>query len=195
MRIEGKGNVEPCPVRVSISKADLALLSSEADRRNRHRGYASGGTAWKRGLTRNPILMGMVGELATERFLCEQGIRCTVLDFSLNDGDGGKDAEIANVVYQVKTGSGMFATCLVRRISDRHDLQELVADRFIFCCWSYGDAVCILRGWCTREVLRADSKRMKARKGNHHNLEIPATSLSRMQDLASLIKQEVQGVK
>ena len=189
MIVEGKGRVAPSPVKVLITRTDVAVLSYEAERRNAHRSYASQFSTWKRGLTANPVLVGMVGELAIERKLKDLGVNCSVIDFSLNNGDGGKDAEIAGVAYQIKTSTKTYSTCLVRRVSETGKLLPLVADRFVFCRWNIGDKYCDIRGWCDRSQLRK-SEHGKSKRGKWFNLEVSDCELHAFADLVKLVRME-----
>ena len=195
MIVEGKGAVEPRPARVRITNSDLAVLRCEADRRNRHRSYSSSASQWSRGLASNPILIGMVGELAIETFLQSRGIKCSVLDFSLSDGDGGKDAVIAGVSYQVKTSAKSYDTCLVRRVVSGGRVHGLVSDRYVFCRWEVGDSHCDIRGWCDRKTLLTSSRHVKSKRGDWFNLEMPAKHFLSVESLASLIRQEAANVQ
>lgn len=186
---EGRGRVAPSPIQIKVQPADMRWLTEVAMRRDEHRGYSMSRDSWKRGMVSNPTLIGMVGEFAIERFLLRRGIASSFVDDRLNNGDGGVDGEIHGITYQVKTAQRLYSTCLVRRVNGR-GVRPLVADRFIFACWKNGDAVCLLRGWCTKSDVRRYSSRIKSTRGEHHNLEMPACELSPMGRLILAIRED-----
>lgn len=193
--IEGKGLVPPKPVAVRIEASALNYLKGVAERRSRHRGYEASSSSWRRGSTENPILVGLVGEYAFQEFLRSRGIRASVVDEALNNGDGGRDALIAGVSYQVKTSGKAYKTCLVRRVSESKRIVPHVCDRFVFCRWSYGELSCDLRGWCGREKVVELGRLKKSKTGaSWFNNELDEIHFSSMANLALLIKQELSGV-
>jgi len=109
--VEGKGLVPPKMVPVQIDGSELHYLQHVADQRDKHRNYKGSSSLWRRGSTANPILMGLVGEYAFQEYLRTRGIKVAVVDDRLNNGDGGKDAVIAGVSYQIKTSGKSYQTC------------------------------------------------------------------------------------
>lgn len=192
--IEGQGMAAPNPIKVAIKQAEIRHLELIASQRNKHRGYTRSNSSWKRGSIDNPILMGLVGEYAFQLFLKGRGITASVVDDSLNDGDGGKDAVIAGVTYQVKTSGKLFKTLLVRRINESKTLVPHVCDRFVFCKWSPGDKFCLIRGWCEREAVTTRGTIKQGKTGKWRNNELDDRYLLNMQSLALLIKQEIDNV-
>lgn len=190
--VEGRGMVAPTPVRIPITQLDIRWLERVANKRDKHRGYGRSSSQWKRGSCSDPILVGLVGEFAFERLLRTRQLPGKVVDDSLNDGDGGKDAEICGVTYQVKTSQKIYPTCLIRRVSEQKRLLSLVADRFVFCAWSPGDSGCWLRGWCDQETVIENGKLRPSKRGNWHNTELDHCRLLPMSDLVMLIKQEIE---
>lgn len=188
--IEGRGLVSPSPAFVPIDKHDLNTLREIAAKRDQHRNYANANSTWARGLRANPILVGLVGELAIERFFGWKGLKTRVVDPELNDGDGGKDALIHGKKYQIKTSGGRYETCLVRRCTETGRMLPLVADRFIFCSWSEHDVNCEIIGWCKSSTLTTFGKHEKAKRGSHWNIAVPTCRLLAISDLPTLIKQE-----
>jgi hypothetical protein len=190
--VEGKGMVPPKPVLVSIGGSELYFLQHVASERDKHRQYRSSSSIWRRGSTADPILMGLVGEYAVQEYLRVNGIKANIVDDRLNDGDGGKDATIAGVSYQIKTSGKSYPTCLIRRINEAKRIVPHVCDRFIFCRWSYGDRYCDLRGWCSREsVVELGRLNKGKRGGGWFNNEIDHIHFHSMSSLAMLIKQEL----
>lgn len=193
--VEGRGLVPPRPVAVAVSRVDLSYLRAVAAKRDAHRRYGSSGSTWKRGLSSNPILTGLVGEFAFSQYLQSRGIRATVVDERLNNGDGGKDAVICGIAYQIKTSAKSYSTCLVRRVGESKRIMPHVCERFVFCRWAEPDAKCDLRGWCTKETIVELGKFCKGKRGDWFNNEIEDIHFSSMSDLAMLIKQESEGGK
>lgn len=194
-KIEGKGLVAPKAIAVSLSRNEISVIQSAAFDRDAHRGYATSRSQWKRGSTSNPILLGMVGEYALQKYLRCNGVAASVLDCKLNDGDGGKDATIAGVSYQVKTSGKSYSTCLIRRINESSRIVPHVSDRFVFCRWHYGDSHCDLRGWCSRETVIELGKLKKGKRGQWWNNEIDHIYFDSMKNLLLLIKQELSDVQ
>jgi len=193
--VEGKGRVAPKSVQIPIGGSELYFLRDVAAKRDSHRRYKSSASLWKRGLCSNPILTGLVGEYAFERFLCSRGVKTTVVDDRLNNGDGGKDAVIHGVAYQIKTSGKAYSTCLIRRVNESSRLMRHVCERFVFCRWQDGDKFCDLRGWCSVETVLECSKFCKGKRGGWFNNEIEDVHFEPMNDLALLIKQEAIDVK
>jgi len=193
---EGRGIVAPKPVCVAIDGSELYYLQHIASERDKHRGYRSSSSLWRQGSTQNPILMGLVGEYAFQEFLRTRGVKTTVVDDRLNNGDGGKDAIVAGVSYQIKTSGKSYATCLIRRVNESKRIVPHVCDRFIFCRWNYGDRYCDLRGWCDRETVVELGRLCKGKRGGTwFNNEIEDVHFQPMNDLAMLIKQELNDVE
>jgi len=193
--VEGKGLVPPKMVSVQIDGSELYYLQHVADQRDKHRNYKGSSSLWRRGSTANPILMGLVGEYAFQEYLRTRGIKVAVVDDRLNNGDGGKDAVIAGVSYQIKTSGKAYQTCLVRRINEAKRIVPHVCDRFVFCRWSYGDQFCDLRGWCDRDTVVELGKLRKGKTGGSwFNNEIADVYFNSMANLALLIKQELSDV-
>ncbi len=187
---EGIGNVAPSLVDIKIDASAIACLKEIAVERDRHRGYGSSSLQWKRGSCSNPILVGLVGEYAVEQYLKRAGLRCSIVDSSLNEGDNGIDFVFAGVTYQVKTSEGIYGTCLVRRICERHSIRPLASDRFVFCKWRIRDDYCSIRGWCDKQtVLR--SKLEKSKRGDWWNNAVESKQLDRISNLALLAAMEV----
>lgn len=194
--VEGEGLVAPKPVLVAIGGSELYSLQHAASQRDKHRQYRSSASLWRRGSTADPILMGMVGEYAFQEYLRKNGIRASVVDDRLNDGDGGRDATIAGVSYQVKASGKSYPTCLIRRINEAKRIVPHVCERFVFCRWSYGDRYCDLRGWCSRETVVEMSRLNKGKRGGGwFNNEINHIYFESMGSLAMLIKQELDNGK
>ena len=192
--IEGKGSVPPTVVRIRIDSSALNTLKCIAHDREKHRNYKGAVSKWRRGSTANAILIGLVGEFAFQEFLRKRGIKCVVVDDTLNNGDGGRDAVIAGVSYQVKTSQRAYETCLVRRVSESKQIVRHICKRFVFCKWSDGENFCDLRGWCDRDTLLEFGRMRKSKKGAWYNNEIDVVHFSSMTDLAALIRQELRGV-
>lgn len=193
---EGKGLVPPTVVRVRIDSSALNTLKCIADDREKHRNYKGAVSKWRRGSTANAILIGLVGEFAFQEFLRKRGIKCVVVDDSLNNGDGGRDAVIAGVSYQVKTSQRAYDSCLVRRVNEAKQIVPHVCERFVFCSWASGEEFCDLRGWCHRKTIREFSKLEKSKTGGKwFNDKIDIVHFSSMADLAALIKQELSSVE
>jgi len=193
--VEGKGLVAPRPVSVALSGCDLACLQDIAAKRDAHRGYRHSNSTWKKGLCASPILTGLVGEFAFSQFLKSRGIKTMVVDDRLNNGDGGKDAVINGVAYQVKTSAKAYSTCLVRRVGESKRIMPHVCERFVFCRWAERDAACDLRGWCTKDTIIELGKFCKGKRGNWFNNEIEDVHFLSMVDLCMLIKQEAESGK
>lgn len=188
--IEGMGLAAPKAARVAIDGSEMYFLRDVAAKRDAHRRYGSSSSTWKRGLCGNPILTGLVGEYAFELFLKSRGVKTTVVDDRLNNGDGGKDAELFGVSYQIKTSAKSYRTCLVRRVNESARLMPHVCGRFVFCRWADGDKYCDLRGWCSRDTIVELGKFAKGKRGNWFNNEIEDIHFESMSNLAMLIKQE-----
>lgn len=191
---EGRGVVEPTAVEVPFGSCELEHLTEVASARNSHRGYSNSSSAWKRGSASNPVLIGLAGEWAFQRFLSARRIKAPVVDDSLHNGDGGIDASVAGRTYQVKTSQKCFPSLLVRRVL-KGTLKPLVSDRFVFCQWMEGQEFVRLRGWCAKGVMLTRGKLAKGRRGNGEwfNTELNASELIPMEDLAILIKEELRG--
>jgi len=188
--VEGKGKVAPKVVRVPIGGSELYFLRDVAVKRDAHRAYKSSASTWKRGLCGNPILTGLVGEYAFEQFLRSRGIQTSVVDDRLNNGDGGKDAVIFGVSYQIKTSGRSYSTCLIRRVNESKRIMPHVCNRFVFCRWDDGDKYCDLRGWCTRDTIVEQGRFCKGKRGSWFNNEIEDIYFNSMSDLAMLVRQE-----
>lgn len=189
--VEGRGVVPPGLVPIAISSADIRFLEQVAKDRDRHRDYSRSASTWKRGSTSNPILMGLVGEYAFQEFLRRKGVKASVVDDALNNGDGGKDAIIGGVSYQIKTSGKLYRSCLIRRVNESKRIVAHTSDRFVFCKWSYGDKYCDIRGWCERESIVELGKFCKGKRGGWFNNEIEDIHFNSMANLAMLIKQEI----
>lgn len=190
--IEGIGQAAPNPVCVRLTISELLFLEQAAFLRDRHRQYRNSTSGWKRGSTPNPIMMGLVGEYAFQKFLGNRGITASVVDTSLNNGDDGKDAIIAGVSYQIKTSAKSFAICLVRRVGESKKIVPHSSDRFVFCRWNYGEMICDLRGWCDRRAIREHGHLRRGKTGNWFNNEIDSKHFVSMNNLVALIKQEAR---
>lgn len=193
--VEGKGLVPPRPVSIPVSTADLSYLRAIASKRDAHRRYGNSSSTWKRGLANNPILIGLVGEFAFSQYLQSRGIRASVVDERLSNGDGGKDAVICDTAYQIKTSAKAYSACLVRRVNESKRLVPHVCDRFVFCRWSDPEPKCDLRGWCDKDTIVELGKFRKGKRGNWFNSEIEDIHFLSMADLAMLIKQESESGK
>lgn len=189
--VEGKGVVPPSLVSIAISSAAIRFLEQVAKDRDQHRNYRNSNSAWKRGSTSNPILMGLVGEYAFQEFLKKRGVKASVVDDALNNGDGGKDAIIGGVSYQIKTSGKSYRSCLIRRVSESKKIVAHTSDRFVFCRWFYGDKYCDIRGWCGRESIVELGKFCKGKRGGWFNNEIEDKHFDSMANLVMLIKQEI----
>jgi hypothetical protein len=190
--IEGKGLSAPPMVSVRLDQSELSHLERSAKERDRHRNYKSASSVWRKGSTASPVLVGMVGEYAVEKFLCSKGISCRVLDEQLNDGDGGVDSIICGVTYQVKTSTKIHETCLIRRVNEDRQLLAHTCQRYVFCRWNYGDSTCDIRGWCERDTIleHGGFAKAKSKSGQWFNNEIQDYWLLSISDLVLLIKQE-----
>lgn len=193
--IEGKGLVPPSVARVQIDSTILRHLQQIADQREKHRNYKNACSKWRQGSTTNAILIGLVGEYAFQEFLRKRGIKVAVVDDRLNDGDGGRDALIAGISYQIKTSQRAFETCLIRRVNHAKQIVPHVCDRFVFCKWTSGDEFCELRGWCNRQTILEMGKFQKGKRGGDwFNNEINVRHFDSMANLVLLIKQESSNV-
>lgn len=193
--IEGKGVVSPRPISIAIESSEMRFLARIAKDRDAHRGYRQSRSAWQQGSTADPILMGLVGEYAFQKFLRSRGARATVVDDSLNSGDGGIDATVYGVSYQIKTSAKSYGTCLVRRVSESKRIVPHVCDRFVFCRWGYGERHCDLRGWCEKKTVIELGKFCKGKRGRWFNNEIEDIHFSSMANLALLVQQEARNGK
>lgn len=180
MMVEGKGRVAPAPIIVRISMADWIALGDEANRRAERRGYASGRTAWARGLAssgtefpvvgvlppaRAAILKGLLGEHAACVWSREASVDLAERRF----GDGGVDLRMGNVPVQVKTR--MRPPSLVR--TTEADAQRYRA--YVFCAWDGADCIALL-GWSHRaEVVKC--AKVLGKGGAHHNYAVEDAAL------------------
>jgi hypothetical protein len=156
MLVEGKGVVAPKPIRVFIQRHEIIALNDDAAKRAAFRSYGDRADQWGKGLlpttsivhigeapkAQVSILVGLVGEYATKRFLTSARPSWQIeIDTELRGtGDGGIDILAFGLKVQVKTKT-------------RHGGENLVkcATSYgwhcvVFCRWNMTDCVHLL-GW------------------------------------------------
>ena len=189
---EGKGNIPPKPVEVPIYDNELAKLSTEAERRAKARGYAQRSDVWGNGLIRNPILVGLVGELAVTKYLASKlAIKLSVDMEDKPSGDGGNDVLVYGVSIQVKTRRQR-GTVWIRRRSESGRIQVLKWILCVAATWNPDDPAAVniatLDGWKMRKDLPSQSSYTDARVGFHMNLELDDSLLEPMDSLVEYLR-------
>lgn len=187
MIAEGKGIAAPNPVRIKLTGGDLVYLERIASKRKRHRAYSSSRSAWKNGVIKDSVMVGVAGEHAITMYLSQRKIIVSTDMETLNSGDGGIDFEFAGKSYQVKTRIST-RNRFVRRVNEQGMLQPIVCDRFVFCSFD-SKSVVLIDGWCISDVV-IDSHFSKSARGNWWNTNIQDESLEPLSDLVLLMGME-----
>lgn len=200
MFTEGRGAIAPMPVDIEVDRHTQVVLLMEAERRAAHRRYGARSDAWGRGLIQNtngvsravaPILVGIVGEWAFAEYVNTRlHRRFCETDMTLNNGDGGRDFEIASAVHQIKTRQKQQGPSYVRRVSERKQLCAHTAGRFVFTQWRPNQESCRLLGWVTHKELLEECRFQKSPIAGHFNHVIPDELLRPMDRLLCEIKSD-----
>lgn len=180
MNIEGKGNVCPKPESIMVPDFVHRSLSQIAEERNSFRGYSTGNTVWKRGLTGNPILKGLLGEWALCTHLRSCGVSPQWEPSLMVCGDDGKDVCAGGYSIQVKTGKN-----LIRRVDSAKRLLPIVCDIYCF-AEIKSDSLVVLNGWIFSDFL-SRCRYQKSRFG-HYNLEVSDLDLEPISRLCKILK-------
>lgn len=190
MMVEGVGKRAPAIVRVVMPSGAMRLLLSEAKRRAEFRGYRKQNSAWKAGLLPpvvlpnigsvsqdvRPIFAGILGEEACIASLSKHLGKDFPADTDLRPGgDGGVDFAYCGLTLQIKTTQSIVGGNLVRVRNWRGSLVPFAAHACVFCEWT-GLAAVGIRGWCWWRDVKS-LPQVKARRGNHMNIEIPSNEL------------------
>ncbi len=195
---EGKGAVVPSPVKVGISGGELRHLARVAESRDQSRAYSTRTDVWGRGLTSDPTLKGLVGELATCKYLNRKlGTSLDVDETERPAGDGQCDVPVFGVRIQVKTRERP-GCLLVRRQAEDGRALEIKWHVCVCCTWdgrtdAAGGATVELAGWVSRFALPTDGRFTEARRGEHMNLELPDEQLQPMNRLAQTLENVRDG--
>lgn len=195
--VEGRGNVAPAPVGMSVPSYAVVSMRDEAERRSGFRNYGGRTDQWGKGLLGSdpalPILVGLVGEWAFAEFVNSRtGKKFCETDFKLRKrGDGGCDFRILGTVHQLKTKRDVRGENLIRRVDQHGKTLDLLPGRYVFAQWDPAIAVCHLLGWCLAEVV-LDCPFEPARVGMHTNLRVPNERLNSMASLISAIQADME---
>lgn len=185
---EGLGQVAPCRITVSLSRADLLVCADIARERSQYRDYKSGGV-WQRGLiepqvvdgigamTRQEmsILVGSVGEYAVSAVLRSSLGSCGIDSALRASGDFGVDIEAHGLTVQVKT----------RKRARESSLIKVGTNRSVaacFCEWTCGPSVDVLGWQWTKDIERME--REESAFGSWFNIVIRDIDLLPMRRLA-----------
>jgi hypothetical protein len=187
---EGAGWIRPSPVKIALFDTDLKWARQIADTRNRHRGYRYSRNEWNRGLLKDPVYDGVLGEIAMVAWLNGTvGVRplLTVDETLYRYGDGGKDIVVYGLSIDTKGETRNRPFSLVRRVTDRKRLAPLAADVYAFMTTEdpYG---ILFQGWLARSELRQKAVQRPARRGKHFNLEVEKRFLESPRQLQELIE-------
>jgi hypothetical protein len=180
---EGSGEVAPSPVVETISTADYAFAFRAAESRNHFRRYDDRADQWGRGLVKNPILVGMLGEIAVCSFLNRRaGCRLSIDTELRARGDGGTDLSTDGIGIEVKTRNPASLTNLYRRVDSKSDLRAMRANYFVF-CQRRSERVVDIIGWKEADAFVQKAEFKKSPIGDWWNLELPDSQLEPMSRL------------
>lgn len=190
---EGVGLAPPAPIKWTLAPSSVRELEQIARDRSSHRRYGYSRSTWKQGSCSNPILVGLVGELATQELLSSRlKQQVTIVNDKLNNGDGGIDLKIFGCLYQIKTSQKIYASVLVRRIDSRRKITKHTCERYVFCAWKPGEDYCWIIGWCTSDTLREHGiiRHPKVANADWWNVELDRSRLDSINSLVRQIKLE-----
>jgi len=193
MMREGVGRVAPSPVSVCLSGADMRACQEHAALRDTFRGYQRRADAWGRGLVKNPILIGLVGEVALCAFLSSRGIPAAPDILLRPKGDRGTDVSIGRLAMQVKTRRrGVSGINLIRRGDQYGRIVPLSCDLYVFAQWDEQRArvAPLLLGWIwsTRARNIGSFGRSVIQQSGHWNLKISDRDLLPMSRLVDELR-------
>lgn len=184
MFVEGKGWVEPSPVRVLIRRVDLDRLRQIAAEREQYRAYSRRPDRWGKGLTRGSNLIGLVGEHAFCRWSNSNlGTHLCVDTLPRPRGDGGVDFVLpGGVALQLKT-CGDRGQNLVRSFDNY--IRPIRARVYGFAEWRQEEMATYLRGWIDADRLTDPDRGGVFEKSpvpslRHFNLNVPSSHLEKM---------------
>lgn len=187
MLVEGRGIVAPSPIRCAVSMREINQLRAIAARRNAYRGYQSRRDQWGRGLTKDPIVVGLIGEHAVLSFLNSRlGTRMSVDDRLLRVGDGGVDALVNGYSMQIKTRQRGRQN-LIRTLDDRKRLIAFNVEAFVFAKFAEPSDVFLL-GWITADDARGVGDFKRSRVADHFNTVVEDKELEPMSRLIAEIQ-------
>jgi len=200
MIVEGKGLCAPSPWRRKLTRGELLIALDSATRIANYRSYGRSRSSWKRGLVGSlsipgiadniradlaPRVLGTIGEIAVGIFFS-----IPIDDRLKSSGDGDVDFKIGKASSQVKTRPATSA-----HAKDRVNLLRAVDERgrnvmprvpvLVFCEFDTSSWFVSVLGWC-RTVNVAMLPKVKARKGNHLNIEITDSILEPLSSLKAL---------
>lgn len=140
MMREGTGLAVPPIWHLPLVRGDVDLLRFHAVKRDSHRRYGERPDKWGRGLTNNPIFVGLCGEQALCVFLNRRaGCNCQ-LDVALHHwGDGGRDVVTDGLAFDVKTRAKHRNVNYVRGVDEGGRRCRITADFFVFAELNSGD--------------------------------------------------------
>lgn len=194
MLVEGRGLVTPVPIEIHLTDDELRFVRREAQERNAYRRYSSRRDAWGAGLTGDPVLKGMLGELAVVVWLNRKfGKSTATLDTTLRKhGDGGVDICVFGCKLEVKSETYQRDHVLIRRAGPKGDngarLIPLASDYYVSACVADVKRP-LLNGWIGRTALIECAKRGRGHpRSGHTNTEIPKNRLLPMSQLQAELK-------
>jgi hypothetical protein len=199
MDIEGRGIVPPAPIRVAVRMTRFFRFRELAARREAGHRYSHSSRAWARGFVARPMLIGLMGEEAFATFaslrLRKFGVRVEVDEKYRSGGDDGIDFRVAGVGIQVKTRQKS-GDLLIRREDEGGQLLTLPWDIVVVATWvdTGDDDYCLsvsLDGWVSKRQLIQNGDFQPARRGQHHNLELPDQFLNPMGSLVKVLRAQL----
>lgn len=187
MLIEGEGVVAPAPVVERIGVSDFTYAVAASESRNQFRRYSDRADQWGRGFVENPILVGMLGEIALCSFLNRRvGCRLSIDTELRARGDEGVDLSTDGIGLEVKTRNSLSRSNLYRRFDRRGGLRALRADVYVFCMRASEREIHLL-GWLHSDRVASDATFKKSPVGDWFNLELKDRQLEPMSRLVAEI--------
>lgn len=197
MEVEGKGNVRPAPIPVTINRGEFESLVDAAMLRAELRGYARSSRRWCNGYVKNPVLAGLMGEAAAVKFfngkLGRFGVRIEVDTVERAHGDGGIDMRIGGALIQVKT-RGRSGRLLVRRIDEFGKVHSIPWQFCVATTWPEHDETNLtvtLDGWASSKRITNLGKLAPSPVGDHSNLVLLDEELQPMMSLVEYLKRKL----
>ena len=193
--VEGRGPTAPAPIFVPLNEDEIEVI----DRLGRLRAekYRGRTDTWGKGLLGtnhiDPMVRGVAGEWAFAKWMNKM-LRTSLFHVDEKNhryGDGGKDFFVFDQRIDVKE-NGKGDTLFIKRC-EHGRIIPLKADIYVLTQLVNPSRV-LLIGWIKNKGSNLD-RFAPARRGEHHNIEIPAAALLPMGRLVQLFnarRMEVQ---